>query len=1316
MQKLKKIVLFICLIVTPAASWAQNMRTYNVSSGLSANAIKGIVQDDRGYIWFGSNDGLNVFNGKEFKSYGCSYQPSGENSISALSIMDVSKHKDGRQIWVGTQSSSIYLFNPNEESFKEIILKDSNNRTQTPNLCYSLTCDKNGRLWIGTDIGLYVYDEDKELIYCHSIENSSLPSNSIHSVFCDSKGTIWIGTSKGLLKYNAATDKFTSIKTAKGYSGYKGEIHITTIAEDDAENIWLGTWDRGFAILDKRTNAISPIRPVGDNEYAAEMRVRSILPDNAETYWICTNYGLFKYDIIKNSLSLVVLSSDHPNDNIYSSTKDREGGVWIGTFFQGIHYLSPRARQIECYTVQNAGGHMNGSAVSAFQEDDNGMMYIASENGGLSLFDPIHQRFIKHGINISDNNLHALCIDEGKLYIGTYSQGLKIADLTSGAVRNITRNTHSTLPSNNIFSLYKTADQKIYIGTDRGCIYYDSKNGQFKGIDRLKGEFIYDILEDSHGNTWFSSYYNGVFKYCSHAGTWSHYMHNPSDSLSLPHNKTIFMYIDDADNLWICTEGGGVCRYDRETDRFNKLLLRQDGKPVSLSTVDSILSDPNGQLWLSSNNGLWVCTTDGTVIRHLTYEDGLQSNQYSFGAAFRSSTGRMYFGGVYGFNVINPESIRDSETYPTVTAKIILDDKSGKKISSTVFDREDIILPRNVSSFSIDFECLSYITPHKNEFAYRIDGQQEWTYTRESTVTLLNFPYGKHEIRVKARNGDGYWSRNEATLFINNLPPLAKSAGAKALYTLLTLGMVVGILIMTERRREEKSRIKFNEIKSAQEQESYKAKIDFFTHVAHEIKTPVTLIKAPLEVILQNHPEDEDRHNLEIMSQNTDRLLNLVNQLLDFKKISSDGHSIRKCASYPAELVRNVTNRFDGNSLGNINIRTILSDDSLQCVLDPEAYTKIVSNLMTNAIKHAVSRIEVKLVLNGEILHLEVSDDGCGIPEDEHKRIFDSFYQINTSGNPRMSGAGLGLSLVKLLVCKHDGNVYVDSTMERGCRICVDIPYILPPTSQTEQASSDINDNIQHAVSSSSGANLLIVEDTADMLDFISGIFKDRHNIHKASNGKEALEILLKEEIDIIISDISMPVMNGFELVQEIRRNDTFCHVPVIMLTVENALESKIKGLEYGADAYIEKPFSTSHLTATVDNLINRRNAILKRYTSSPLKQENETIILSRDQDWFEHLTRYINENIQENEISMENLASELNMSHSSLHRKLKGLTGLTPVEFVRLIRLKKAAVLLSSGSYRVNEVAYMVGFCKPSYFSALFKKQFGVLPKDFKG
>lgn len=1299
------LIVAICHIYTHAH--AQYFRKYDVTSGLSANTIKSIIQDDKGYIWFASSDGLNSFNGNSFKSYGCSYYPTGKDGITALNILTILQHKDGKKIWAATQSSQLLLFNPDTETFKTLELAGHN--TQTPNLCYSIAYDAGGNLWIGTDAGIYVYDETSGSFTIWQSSNSSLTSDNVRYIFRDINDVIWVGTDKEIASFNPAAQNFTNAKVNASSFGGKREIQISFISEGPEETLWVGTWSHGLASLDKRSNILHRIHAKSGNSMTDSMRIRGILSDTSDLMWICSNVGLFQYNTRSNLMTQVNLSTSPPNDNIYVAAKDNEGGIWIGTFFQGVYYLSPKARQIECYTGDNTGKGLAGSAISSFCEDEHGNIYISSENGGLSLFDPISRTFRIPPTDARTGNFHALCIEGDDLYIGTYSKGLIRYDRKTGKSTRLTRSNTPGMLSDNIFSLQKSSEGNIFIGTDLGCCIYDPNIRRISNLDKLSGVFIYDILEDDRDNIWFAGYYDGIYRYNRKARMWSHYVHEAGNPKSLSHNKTLSLHIDDRDNLWICTEGGGICRFVYETETFERLTLKGSDAQANPTIVYGILSDPSGKMWLSSNNGLWVCSPDGSIYRHLTHEDGLQSNQFNTGAMMKSSLGKFYFGGVTGFNIINPVSLHDCPTSPTVTARIVYDKGKGMEVCSPRYSEiGKIDLPRNVSSFTMDFECLSYISPEKTEYAYLIDDASSWTVTREPSVTLLNFPYGRHTIRVKARTADGYWSNNETTLEIHNLPPLMLSFVAKSTYMLTALILLTLAVFYIRRRYAEKSRIRINQMKAVQEQEAYEARINFFTHVAHEIKTPVTLISAPLEVISRNEDDPEKKRNIELVQKNTDRLLNLVNQLLDFKKVSSDGFKLNMVPCSPAELAANVVNRFDGKSLGGISIESEFTEDKGLCIMDPEAFTKIISNLMTNAVKHAKSRIAISLTL--EEIHgqdhivVKVKDDGCGISEKDQEHIFDTFYQTSSSSNSRISGVGLGLPLVKMLVEKHSGNIYVDNGFKEGCCMRVEIPYLPQVCKQQESVLPDEEGVVR----------ILIVEDTSDMLEFISSIFDSKYSTLKAANGSEALKILSDNDIDIVISDISMPVMDGFELLQNIRTDEMLCHLPVIMLTVENSLETRIKGLEYGADAYIAKPFSTSHLLATVSNIISRRETLRKAIMKDPLHTKDKGTTTLKDKEWFNFVTEYIQNHIQEPEIPVESIAAELRISRSSFQRKIKALTGLSPIEFIRHIRLAKAAELLSTGKYRINEVSYMVGINKPSYFSSIFKKQFGVLPKDY--
>lgn len=1297
------------LLITSGICYPQSIRHYNVDSGLSGNSIKSIIQDKEGRIWFATQDGLNVFNGKSFKSYGCSYIPDNKQDISTLNIMFILQHRDGHRIWAATQSSTLYLFDPDTESFTALDLPAEDG--PAPNFCRHLSYGPDGRLWIASDTGVFIYDDRNSSFKQYSSSNSSLPEGPIKIIYCDSKGVIWIGSEKSLCKYSPATDGFIPVKVISRNGSQSYRSHIIAIEEDPSGTLWCSSWSNGLAILHRDSNTLEFMAPVNNGSPGSGFRVRHIMYDSSGCLFLCSNLGFFRYDILNSTIKQIALSTRQPIDNIYTCFRDKEGGIWIGSYFQGAYYISPTARQIECYTPDNVHAHLHGSAISSFCEDSGGNIWIASENGGLSLFDPVGKKFIPIPYYIPDDNLHTLCTDSTgkKLYIGTYSKGVRRIDLGTGRTDTWSRASGADIPDDYIFSIFRSSDGFIYAGTTSGCSRFDPETGKFFRIHELDNSFIYDIVEDSLGYVWFAGYYDGLHRFSRTDGTWKTYRHDSDDPGSIAHDKIVSLHIDDRKRLWICTEGGGACRYDYESDNFHRLNLHwPDSSGITLSVIYGILTDSDGRMWLSSNNGIWCCMANGEILRHLTGEDGLQSNQYNFGATFRSSTGLLYFGGINGFNVINPENLKKNSVKPDVTAHVtIAGGRHPEHDGHTV-------IPRNINSFSVNFECLSYTAPDKNLFAYRIDRQQEWITTYESSVTFINFPYGTHRIQVKARNGENLWS-DEIILEITNLPPLLKSRGAKIIYLLTATSILFLILFVAARRMKEQEKARAKEAEIKREQEEYDEKIKFFTLIAHEIKTPVTLIKAPLEMVLKNGHSPEDRRNLDIIEKNTGRLLNLVNQLLDFRKISSGGYRISMKEADPCKLVNSVIDRFSKDTLNGITILASLPDKPVRCKLDPEAYIKIVSNLMTNAIRHTKTFVKVCLETGDEdgqrLLRLSVRDDGPGIPEEEAERIFRTFYQISSGSTSRMPGVGLGLSLVRLLAEKHSGKVYVDKSYREGCSMCVDIPYL--PAGTTPQGE---NKPAQESPcpEDSGRLKILVVEDTPDMVEFIAGILRERHTVFTAGNGREALGFLKNTEADIIVSDISMPVMDGLDMLKAIRKDDLLCHIPVILLTVENSTETKIRGLEYGADAYMEKPFSPEHLIATVQNLISRREALRQHYASEPLEHVNGSIVSSRDKAWLEKVTSLILANLNETEIPINYLSDEMNVSRSSFQRKIKGLTGMTPVEFIRLVRLKKAADLLSEGNWRINEVCFLTGFNKPSYFSSCFRKQFGILPKDF--
>ncbi len=1274
----KRLLVTAVLATCCTVLYSHNIRHYDVSSGLSENTVKGITQDAYGYMWFGTQDGLNVFNGREFSSYGCSYHEMAGRDEGSLNIMAVLLHADGKRIWLVCRST-VTLFDPATHRYQDIEFPE---RIAPTCIAYA----QKDCLWIGTENGLYSYSEKDNTVTRISLSNDTDYNHNINAILRDSRGIVWVCGDDGFFRYLPFTRQFERLSDRNALS----------VMEDASGGIWVGFWYDGFAKYNTGTNKIDVFpRTTEYGETLDILRVRSMLEEAPGNILLCTDKGLFRFSGSTGKLRKIILTAQRSTDNVYCCFKDREGGIWIGTYFKGLYYLLPKDGTIDAYTPENTPESFHGSAISSFCEDQMGNIWIGAENGGLSLYSASDNTFRPLPFPNPGNNLHALNIDKDQLYVGTFAQGMIRIDLTSGKRKTYLSNGPGSIPDNHVFSLFKLKDGRLLVGTRRGCALYDPLRETFTNLPFLADTFIYAICEDPQGRLWFADYHNGLYRMDSIGGDYRHYEHRDDDSSSLPCDRLVNVQMDDNGQLWISSDGGGLCRYDNDSDSFIPFVIHDGVQARRISVIYGCLNDKRGNLWISSNDGIWCCGADGSS-RHLTGADGLQSNQFNYGAAFRSSQGKLLFGGINGFNVIDSDAVAAESPRPLLSATVSWNTEGSEYyISSRIIDREAVSVPRDINHFSINFECLSYLAPDNTSFLYRIDNDRITYATKRGSVAFADFPYGKHEITVTAITSRGIKSSNAVHIIILNRPPLYLSTGAKIIYILLlTLLILYGIRWIGKRKQEKV------------EKEAFQAKLNFFTQIAHEIKTPVTLIKGPLDLILrENHPEHERRY-LEVIRKNATRLQELTGELLDFKKISAGGYVLNLKTIHPGQILDKVVDRFGGTQLGAIKISLKIDDNIGSCRLDPEAFTKIASNLVGNAAKHTRSFIKVDLSLIDGNLHLSVKDDGNGIPAKEALRVFDSFYQVTSSKEPRTPGVGLGLSLVKLLAEKHNGSAYVDTSYNNGCCVCVDIPYLPDGAKSAETAAEE--------KTAASGIRMLVVEDNTEMQDFLRSTLHEEYVVVEACNGEEALAILRDKDIDIIISDIYMPGSDGFTLLQGVRSDEMLCHIPVIFLTAESSLDTKIKGLEYGANAYIEKPFSVEQLHATIRNILRDREIMRKAFQSGNTLTQPHSIPQSPDALFLNRISGIILDRMGESLISVEELAETMNVSHSSLQRKIKGLTGLSPIEFIRNVKLKKAAELLASGQYRVNEVCYAVGFNKPAYFSACFKKQFGVLPKNY--
>lgn len=816
-----------------------------------------------------------------------------------------------------------------------------------------------------------------------------------------------------------------------------------------------------------------------------------------------------------------------------------------------------------------------------------------------------------------------------------------------------------------------------------------------------------------------------MFCYNVRSQQWRNYLSNENDSTSLPYNKVISIYEDSRKRLWFMTLGEGFCRYNPETDNFTRYDM---SKGFPSNTIYKMVEDKRGNLWITSNHGL-VCFNPDTESKHVyTTANGLLSNQFNFQSGYIDKKGRIYLGSINGFIAFDPETFVENTFLPPVVItdfflfnKRLSVDSPDSPLEKSITYADEIELDADQNSFSFQVAALSYQAPEMNSLEYKLEGfDRDWyTVGRNSIINYSNLPYGSYTLRIKGSNSDGKWNATERVLDIHIRPPFYLSTWAYAGYTVLALCSLAAVIIYFRKQTRQKHQQAMDKFEREKERELYTAKIDFFTNVAHEIRTPLTLIKSPLEnVLVSQSVSDDIRDDLETMELNTNRLLDLVNQLLDFRKTETQGFQLNFVECDVSELLQKTYKRFKPLAREKGLALSIETPESLYASVDREGLTKIISNLLTNAIKYSETYIRIRLYSEGERLLLSVCNDGLVIPVEMREEIFKPFIQYKTGTLRSVPGTGIGLALARSLAELHEGTLCMEDSMENNCFL------LSLPLKHEQTVAMEHKEPVTGGESSEeSGAGtaleqhrytLLVVEDSLEMQAFVVKQLSSEYRVLTAVNGVEALKVLKEHTVNLVISDIMMPEMDGLELCEHLKSELDYSHIPIILLTAKTTLQAKIEGMKLGADVYIEKPFSVEYLKVCVANLLNNREKLRASFVNSPFVQTGSMAMTKADESFLKTLKEVVVANMQNPDFCLDDMASLLNMSRSSLNRKIKGILDMTPNDYIRLERLKKAAQLLKEGECKINEVCYMTGFNTPSYFTKCFQKQFGILPKDF--
>lgn len=1306
-------VLGICMLVC-GLFYGQDysFKHLEVEDGLSQNSVISMLQDTKGFMWFGTKDGLNRFDGYNFKIF--QHIPGDSTSIGSNFIRCI--HEYGPYVWVGTDTG---LFRYNEETESFTIIEATRN---LPILDIEICSD--GTLWViaaGTLLRI-TYDEKGPRTNTYD----QFFSNFITRSAADD---IYVVANNDVFHYVQENDSFQKLNLTVGKN--PSETIITAISIFQNDSILLGTKDDGaflYQLSQQRTSAIL-------SEKENPLFVRDFLLKDTNELWIASESGLFIYYIKTGKYENLKKNYGNPyslSDNaIYALVQDKEGGVWAGTYFGGVDYYPKPFTPIKRYFPRVGENAISGNAVREIEKDKYGNLWIGTEDAGLNKLNLSTGEFknynwVRNNGNLSYYNIHGLLPRDNELWIGTFEHGLDVMDIRSGTIlKHYGRGEEKGgLRSDFIFYLYETKDKNVYVLTSSGIHRYKPETDNFEVVDGFPDFYLYTYFLEAHdGTLWAGTYWDGLYYYNPKTGKKGFFKYQNNNSTSLSSNVINGIFEDSTHRLWITTENG-LNLYQPESDDF-KRYSKSDGFPSNVTC--SILEDKEHKLWISSTNGLVKFDPGTADLKVFTKSNGLLSDQFNYCSAFQDSDGEMYFGSVKGLISFNPENFtKNNCEAPVYITDIFINNKNvsvGKEdspLDKSIIFSDHLTLDNHQSTFTLEFASLSFTSPEMTQYWYKLEGLNDsWVAMgKNHEVNFTELPAGDYTFMVKALNGSEVWSKENAVLAITVLPPFYASKIAYAIYGLLLLTMAYFALRTYHRYTRRKNNRRIVQLENEKEKEIYQAKIEFFTNIAHEIRTPLTLIKSPLEKLLkQKYKSPDIGKHLGIMEKNVLRLLDLINELLDFRKAEMKHVKLSFVQVNITEVLKDTYVRFSQLIQDrDLNFELKTPEEDVVAFVDEEAFRKIISNLFSNATKYSDKKIEVILRYTDTDFKIEVKNDGVLIPAELKKKIFEPFFRLPSQSHN--SGTGIGLSLAHSLTELHHGQLWIDEKEVRMNSFILEVPLHQNEEFKAIKLSQAVINNVNEEATiafDKQAPVILVAEDNKELADFMFAELSDVYNVILVRNGEEAWKMVQHHEVHLILSDVMMPVKNGIDLCQKIKQTEETSHIPVILLTAKSALNARIEGLESGADAYITKPFSMDYLLVQIANLIKNRRTILEHFSNSPLAHLKSLAVSHTDKTFLAKLDKVIEDNLKDQSLNVDKLADYMNMSRSTLYRSIREISDLSPNELINQSRLKKAAHLIKTTNLKIYEVAETVGYKSQTSFGRNFQKHFGMTPTEFE-
>lgn len=1337
---------FVTLIVFSLSAYSQDypIKFLDISDGLSNNSVVTIYQDSDGYMWFGTYDGLNRYDGYNFKVY--------RNRINDKKslLFNTIYHIEGdskKNIWIaGSKGACVY--DKTSASFHpvEYVLSNNSKPRIVKDIIHQIRSVSNGRVLVASqNLGLLVFENGSFIgknVALEGLSNKDIKYSYDAAVVEDAgkNGSSWVYVRNvGVCSYDYKSKKLKVI--------YPLLMDVKCMKRSIDGNLWLGT-DEGLHLFNVRSRSLS------ENYFINKCTVTHILIDKKREMWLTTD-GCGIYKVTGKNKKAVPYNTAQGNqlvksNSIWSIYEDVAGNKWIGTLRGGISVIGNSPKYFKNIKYNTKDNNPAENFILSFCEDEKKNVWIGTDGAGLKYWDRKRNTYTTYSNSgystnkISSNFITSIIRDtNNEIWLSTWAGGVNRINPANNTISHFScYNPFTKQIEKNIWFVYKDSKGNIWASaTNEGSLYlFDRAKNSFVLFDKTINN-LQCLTEASDGKLWGGNYTSlfgiekGSRKYKKiNIG-------NPIRSILEDKNK----------NLWLGTQEGGLLLFDRKTNTF-KRLTTDDGLPSN--TILRMLEDKEGNLWMSTYNGICRFDKKRKTFRNFSVNDGLQSNQFSFNAGVTLSTGEFLFGGINGFNLFFPEAVKEFNqknnlllTDFYVNNEPIEENKSDLISKWSAGKIKEVSLPYDQTALSLEFVALDYNNADKVRYAYYLEGwDNQWSYVGQARkANYSRLAEGKYVFKVKTTNFQGGWNEAESLISIVVSPPWYRTWWAYSLYVLVIAGIIFTYIKYNKNKEKLKYKVKIAELEGKKEKEIAEKQSSMFTYISHEFRTPLSLIINPLKKAIKkgNDENSSTVSDLVIAHRNARRLLSLVDQLLLFRKAENDADELRMSVINVNNLCYEVYQCFVNQAKDkNIDYTFQIPENNIEIIGDYEKIEISLFNLISNAFKYTPVGGEISLMLAETETNviIEISDSGTGIAKNDLETIFEKFKQVNSKAPIGGSaGFGIGLFIVRYFVEKHKGTVSCNSEIGKGSvfkltflkgkdhfedlQISTITPKMSPlvqelMADETEEiveiSPNATSDNELHKVMLTDKRTLLIIDDNADIRNYLIKLFADSYIIYSADNGEEGLKLTKKHMPDLVISDIAMDVMDGLELCRKIKENSSLSHIPVILLTASKNPETHLQGISDGADDYITKPFDDDILVARVESLLKSRSNLRTYFLDSITLKENTQKVPAEYQEILKKCIAIIEANIHKRDFTIKHFASEMGMSHRTLYTKIKIISGQTLNAFIRSVRIRRAAMLMLTENTNIAQASAEVGFEDPKYFRQQFVKLFGMTPSEY--